>query len=186
MQVLQPSDPRGEARVSAASRWSIILSVHYYLTKLLINAPVLSTALDEGQKLWLSSVPPSMIHKSAEEVLIADYESARELQYILRETHGARIWGFGKSPIWFICNYFTFTVSLHAFGILLYIKGLGKDTTVQGLHAKDVRLLLDNSLESQRLIGRPSLMNRKARECLLRFLDVFDLMNTAEEFLFQL
>ncbi|KAG8163938.1 hypothetical protein KVR01_005856 [Diaporthe batatas] len=182
MQVLQPSDPRGEARVSAASRWSIILSVHYYLTKLFINAPILSVALAEGQRLWLSNTPFSVIHKSAEEILHADFESAKELQFIVQETHGARIWAFGKNPIWFICNYAMFTVSLHAFGILLYIKGLGSDIAVlDGLRAKEVRLLLDHSLESLRLIGRPSLMSHKARECLLRFLNVFDSMALDEE-----
>lgn len=105
MQVVQPNDRRGEGRVSAASRWSIILSVHFYLTKLLINAPILSMALAEGQKLWPSSTPFSMIHKSVEEVLKADFESAKELQHIVQGTHGARIWSFGKNPIWFICNY---------------------------------------------------------------------------------
>lgn len=182
IQVVRPNDPRGEARVSAASRWSIILSVHYYVTKLLINAPILSMALSEGQKLWLGNTSFSMIHKSAEEVLNDDFESAKELQHIIQETAGARIWGLGESPIWFICNYSMFTVSLHAFGILLYIKGLGNDIAVlDSLRAKEVRLLLDNSLESLRKLGRRSLMSQKARDCLLRFLNVFDSMTLDEE-----
>lgn len=71
-----------------------------------------------------------------------------------------------------------FTTSLHAFGILIYLKGLGQDAAVEGLHVEEVRSLLDVSLETLRDIGRPSLMSQKARRCLLRFLDVFDLMCT--------
>lgn len=122
IQVVRPNDPRGEARVSAASRWSIILSVHYYVTKLLINAPILSMALSEGQKLWLGNTSFSMIHKSAEEVLNDDFESAKELQHIIQETAGARIWGLGESPIWFICNYSSkhrslFSTSIHMYAL---------------------------------------------------------------------
>lgn len=71
-----------------------------------------------------------------------------------------------------------FTTSLHAFGILIYLKGLGPGAAVEGLHVEEVRSLLDASLETLRDIGRPSLMSQKARRCLLRLLDVFDLMCT--------
>lgn len=46
-----------------------------------------------------------------------------------------------------------------------------------GVRTEEVRLLLNDSLESLRLIGRQSLMSEKARKCLLRFLDVFDSMS---------
>lgn len=72
-----------------------------------------------------------------------------------------------------------FTTSLHAFGILIYLKGLGPDAAVEGLDVEEVRSLLDVSLETLRDIGRPSLMSQKARRCLLRLLDVFDLMCTS-------
>lgn len=69
-----------------------------------------------------------------------------------------------------------FTTSLHAFGILIYLKGLGHDAAVEGLRMEEVRSLLDASLETLQDIGRPSLMSQKARRCLLRLLDVFDVM----------
>ena len=71
-----------------------------------------------------------------------------------------------------------FTTSLHAFGTLLYLKGRVHDAAEEGLRTEEVRSLLDASLDSLRDIGRPSLMSQKARNCLLRFLDVFDSMST--------
>lgn len=71
-----------------------------------------------------------------------------------------------------------FTVSLHAFGLLLYLASLNQDAARVGLRKEEVRVLLNDSLDSLRLIGRNSLMSQKARRCLLRFLDVFDSMST--------
>lgn len=71
-----------------------------------------------------------------------------------------------------------FTISLHAFGLLLHLTYLKHNAAGVGFDTGEVRKLLDDSLETLRLIGRKSLMSQKARRCLLRFLDVFDSMST--------
>lgn len=71
-----------------------------------------------------------------------------------------------------------FTISLHAFGLLLYLTSLKQNAAEVGLRTEEVRTLLNDSLESLRLLGATSLMSQKARKCLLRFLDVFDSMST--------
>lgn len=70
-----------------------------------------------------------------------------------------------------------FTISLHAFGLLLYLTSLKQNAAGIGLRTEEVRNLLNDSLESLRLVGRNSLMSQKARKCLLRFLAVFDSMS---------
>lgn len=71
-----------------------------------------------------------------------------------------------------------FTISLHAFGLLLYLTSLKHNTAEIGLDKEEVRTLLNDSLDSLRVIGCTSLMSQKARTCLLRFLNVFDSMST--------
>lgn len=75
-------------------------------------------------------------------------------------------------------RFVAFTISLHSFGLLLYLRSLKHNVAGVGLRTEEVRNLLNDSLESLRLVGRNSLMSQKARKCLLRFLDVFDSMST--------
>lgn len=75
-------------------------------------------------------------------------------------------------------HFLAFTISLHAFGLLLYLTSLKHNAAGIGFHKEEVRTLLNDSLDSLRVIGRTSLMSQKARRCLLRFLSVFDSMST--------
>ncbi|KAL2292562.1 hypothetical protein FJTKL_09510 [Diaporthe vaccinii] len=162
-------------------RWSIILSIHYYFNSLLINAPILTIALAETQKHWPLDAPSSMLQDATKHVLRSDFDAAKKLQTLI---HGLHSFGgpfIHSNAVWFLCNYSTFTISLHAFGLLLYLTSLKQNAAEVGLRTEEVRTLLNDGLESLRLVGHTSLMSQKARKCLLRFLDVFDSMTFGED-----
>lgn len=66
-----------------------------------------------------------------------------------------------------------FTLSLHLFGILMVVKMHQDMFKLQQITVVGVIAFLLRSLSTLGLVGRTSLMSRKARHCLTGFLDVF-------------
>lgn len=87
------------------ARWSIILSIHYYFTILLIDAPVLTIALTEAARHWPADFPSSMLHQSFNEVLQVDFEAAKNLRTIVKGLHSLGGPFIDCHAIWFLCNY---------------------------------------------------------------------------------
>jgi len=65
---------------------------------------------------------------------------------------------------------------LHLFGIMLLCKHQRLVVSPIGLETPTVRTALSSALHTLKVVGRASLMSRKARVCLRRFLEVFDSM----------
>lgn len=88
-----------------SARWGIILSMHYYFTILLIDAPVLTMALTEAARHWPADFPSSMLHQSFNHVLQVDFEAAKNLQTIVQGLHSVVGSFIDCHAIWFFCNY---------------------------------------------------------------------------------
>lgn len=86
-------------------RWSLVFSTHYYFTCLLINAPILTLALDESQKHWPLDAPSSTIQHVTKDVLRCDFEAAKALQTLIHALHSLGGPFINSHAIWFLCNY---------------------------------------------------------------------------------
>lgn len=101
-------------------RWSIILSIHYYFNFLLINAPILTTALSEAQKHCPLDAPSSTLQDATKTVLRSDFEAAEKLQALIHGLHSFGGAFINSNAVWFLCNYSsmchyrTMTTCIHA------------------------------------------------------------------------
>lgn len=86
-------------------RWGLILSIHYYFTFLLINAPVLTIALAEAEKHWPLDAVSSTLQDATEHVLRGDLEAAKNLQTLIHGLHSLGGTFIDENAIWFLCNY---------------------------------------------------------------------------------
>lgn len=86
-------------------RWNIILSTHYYFNKLLVNAPILTMALAEAQRFWPRQIYSSMLRESIIQVFRDDFESAKNLQKLVRGMHSHGRLFIQEHALWFLCNY---------------------------------------------------------------------------------
>lgn len=86
-------------------RLSIILSLHYYSTLLLINASVLKIALGEAQKHLPSDAPSLTLQDATKHVLRSDFDAAKKLQTLVHGAHSLGGAFIDSNAIWFLCNY---------------------------------------------------------------------------------
>ncbi|KAL1801137.1 hypothetical protein ACET3X_001479 [Alternaria dauci] len=154
----------------SSNRFRILLTIHYHVTVLLINRPVLEAIA--GRELG-----DDQFHWCTGEILLAlqnDFASATELvdmiSYIAKTCPGF----FDNNAIWWTCNYYVFTAALHLFAILL--ASCQSDSTVLDRlpDSLEIRKAVVSSLQTLETIERCSLMSRKGRQCLQKFLHVLE------------
>lgn len=70
-----------------------------------------------------------------------------------------------------------FTVNLHLFGILLLCYRDGMPLLKDNISVAEIRETLEAGMQTLEAIARSSLMSRKGRQCLKRFLHVLDALS---------
>ncbi|KAH5628884.1 hypothetical protein HBI51_207970 [Parastagonospora nodorum] len=153
------------------NRFGILLSIHYHTTALLVNRPLVTRLIAEIFPNKSSSLP------FMGEIAIAikqDVESAKELRQLVHCIAHYHPNFIDRNAIWWICNYSTFTAAVHLLGIVLICCQANLPEVVKVVELSEVREALVLSLDTLEMIERSSLMNRKGRDCLRRFLHVLD------------
>ncbi|KAH3962827.1 hypothetical protein HBI17_197680 [Parastagonospora nodorum] len=153
------------------NRFGILLSIHYHTTALLVNRPLVTRLIAEIFPNKSSSLP------FMGEIAIAikqDVESAKELSQLVHCIAHYHPNFIDRNAIWWICNYSTFTAAVHLLGIVLICCQANLPEVVKVVELSEVREALVLSLDTLEMIERSSLMNRKGRDCLRRFLHVLD------------
>ncbi|KAJ5043198.1 hypothetical protein J3E72DRAFT_195897, partial [Bipolaris maydis] len=154
----------------SSNRFCILLTIHYYVTVLLINPPVLDS-------ITMSELGQDEFHSCTCEISIAmenHFAAAKELDNIVSCIAKACPEFFYNNAIWWTCNYYIFTAALHLFGILLasyQADSMVRDRLPSSL---EVRKALVSGLQTLESIDRGSLMSRKGRQCLQRLLDMLE------------
>ncbi|KAG9188845.1 benzoate 4-monooxygenase [Alternaria panax] len=153
------------------NRFRILLTIHYYITVLLINRPVLD---------WIAEyeLGQDVFHPYTGEISIAlgnDLTTAKELDSIISCIAKKCPGFFDHNAIWWTCNYYTFTAALHLFTILLASYFQSEAAVLHRLaDPVEVRKAVVSSLRTLESIDRGSLMSQKGRHCLQRFLHVLE------------
>ncbi|KAH7405627.1 fungal-specific transcription factor domain-containing protein [Phaeosphaeria sp. MPI-PUGE-AT-0046c] len=152
-------------------RFRLLLSLQHHSALLLLNGPIVTRTIADA------AAQGSVSSSCTAEVVIAiaqDFRTARDLSRkvhcIVRKSSNF----IDENAIWWACNYSTFTAALHLLAIILVCCQWNGAELSQAVDMFEVRDALILSLETLEMIERSSLMNRKGRECLRRFLRVLD------------
>ncbi|OAG21758.1 hypothetical protein CC77DRAFT_933553, partial [Alternaria alternata] len=152
------------------NRFRTLLTIHYHVTILLINRPVLDSITEHelGQDAF---------HPCTGEISIAvenDFAAAKELDNIVSCIAKTCPEYLDNNTVWWTCNYYVFTAALHLFAILLASYQHNSTVPNRLPDLLDIRKAVASSLQTLESIDRGSLMSRKGRKCLERFLHVLE------------
>ncbi|KAH8803646.1 hypothetical protein F5884DRAFT_806115 [Xylogone sp. PMI_703] len=155
-------------------RFQILLSIHYHCTVLFMNGAVIDAFLRDLSRNNQSAAASSLLLESLVPGLKDDLSAARSLQSIIEQVMNRDESFIVRNGVWWICNYSSFTISLHLFGILMACRIQESALQRYEINISEVRSLLLKSLNTLEIVGKKSLMSCKARQCLIGFLEVFD------------
>ncbi|CZR63519.1 uncharacterized protein PAC_13416 [Phialocephala subalpina] len=154
----------------STNRFNILLSIQYYAMILLINGPILARLLQEGVQSRQHGRETMLLLETMIPMIKNDLSAAKELRELIHIAVTCSETFLDFNGAWWMCNYTMFTVILHLFGILLACK----INDMRDIEMADIRSSLDSGLETLRLVERTSLMSRKAGDCLLGYVEIFD------------
>ena len=86
-------------------RFQIILSIFYYRTVLLINAPVLVRVLDKALRDQNNLEEFKLLLESAIPAIETDFFAAQQLQRIIQELATSSDQFIDRNALWYVCNY---------------------------------------------------------------------------------
>ncbi|KIX92185.1 uncharacterized protein Z520_12066 [Fonsecaea multimorphosa CBS 102226] len=157
-------------------RLQILLSMHYYRLRLLIGWPILISFVD----MLVESVTKPHLGQSfpSEEytaMVNADWLAIRELGGIVHAVVVAVEPFLHSNAAWYTCNYLALTVCLHAFILMLATK-FDTDSRL-GFSTAETRATLETTLGTMKVLAETSLMTFKARNCLVKLLGAFDMLD---------
>ncbi|KAK5213143.1 hypothetical protein LTR41_000722 [Exophiala xenobiotica] len=156
-------------------RLRILLSLHYYRLFLMMSWPIIiafANALLDG----VAEIHPgqSLPWEEYTPVASADWFAVRELCAMIHAITRAAEPFLHSNAAWYTCNYISLTACLHLFVLLLTSK-LDKESQL-GLSTAEIRAALEASLDNMKVLERTSLMTYKARKCLVKLLEAFDIL----------
>ncbi|KIX03160.1 uncharacterized protein Z518_06711 [Rhinocladiella mackenziei CBS 650.93] len=186
-------------------RFRLVLSAHYYRAVMLINAPVIIHVLSETVHTQRPKQDSDLVSEHVVVIVRHDFKVVRELHQIIQtmSTYDERF--LDQSNAWWLCNYTSqypkdletqtlaflsadmymylvvLTVNMHFFGILLLCHLDNTLWSSAGISRAEVRQCLNQGITTMKSIQRTSLMARKARHCLVGFLEVFDSLVPEQE-----
>ncbi|KAF2107469.1 fungal-specific transcription factor domain-containing protein [Lophiotrema nucula] len=173
-----------------ADHFRLLLSVNFHSICMLANNAVLSALLIDNHMGTTAQIP---LLAEATLAIEHDLSTSKKLSELIGHLCEFAPTFIDTNACWWFCNYNSknyidnsivvlmlvtvFTVCLHLFGILLLCHG---DQSAQIRKSVDpivVRETLNSGLKILETVERTSLMSRKGRRCLERFLQVLDSRN---------
>ncbi|EXJ54896.1 uncharacterized protein A1O5_12962 [Cladophialophora psammophila CBS 110553] len=155
-------------------RFQLVLSAHYYRALMLINTPVLTWALSETVDTQKLKIDSGLMSEHIVPIVSHGFKAVRELHQIIQtmSTYDERF--LDQTVAWWTCSYTMLTVNLNLFCILLLYHQHGDIISSVGISLAEVREQLNEGIRTMKYIQRTSIMARKARQCLVEFLEAFD------------
>lgn len=170
-------------------KYEALLSIHYYRTVLLVNGPLLSSVLER------SALPDSddsdILQDVSVSMLKRDFAATKELSEMLSFISRGNPAFFGCNAIWWMCNYGcqyhvfpilmfllactnndkALTLCLHLLGFWMILFNTCGTVPSLGIKASEVEALLQDTLDTFKIIGGSSIMSSKAHICMRQYVD---------------
>ncbi|KAI0145158.1 fungal-specific transcription factor domain-containing protein [Xylariaceae sp. FL1272] len=160
-------------------RFQVLLSIQFYSTKLLLNAPVLTGFLQLRKTKTSYSAEQIAVLNSALATIEADYVVSEDFRSLIYAVNEQAPQFLAANATWWICNFCAFSIVLHILGILLACQTIEGEIYVQTIKTTTVRKSLDSALETLKSIGGTSSMSAKAYSCIQNFLRVYDTLEVS-------
>lgn len=159
--------------VYESNRYRVLLTLQYYSTRLVLNAPILTSFL-KARATKQTNAEVHALAKSAIPAIENDFSAAASFEKLIRGISTTAPRFLDLNGAWFTCNFHMFTINLHLFGVLLACQHQDAMPYVQSVTATEVREALGHGIKTLHAVERTSHMSRKARHCLQSFLQVYD------------
>ncbi|RGP81151.1 c6 transcription factor [Fusarium longipes] len=153
-----------------AQRNSILLSIFYYRTVLLIHGCLLMSALEAATSKDQQAVS-GVVKNTAASLLKDDFVATNNFSHLIRSLLTYSPTFFKNNAIWWTCNYAALTISLHTFAFWLASISPEAEFIACGHSSFQLEVGLRACLDMLRAIGASSAMSVKAHRCLQRHLD---------------
>ncbi|UPK95844.1 hypothetical protein LCI18_006779 [Fusarium solani-melongenae] len=153
-----------------AQRNSILLSIFYYRTVLLIHGCLLMSTLEAATRKDQQAVS-GVLKNTAASLLKDDFTATNNFCHLIRGLLAYSPTFFKSNAIWWTCNYAALTISLHMFAFWLASTSPEAEFIACGHSSFQLEARLSACLDMLRAIGASSAMSVKAHRCLQRHLD---------------
>lgn len=155
---------------------TIVLSLHYQRTVLLVHGGLLMRAIDSLASN--GNTGGSMVNRPgadmARALLKRDMLAARDLHGMVTHILQKKPGFLERNASWWICNYAAFTLSLHLFGLWLLSSQstFGSLDAGVGMSTSSIETLLREALSNLRTMGGLSMLSSKAYRRLQRLYEL--------------
>ncbi|RFN54496.1 c6 transcription factor [Fusarium flagelliforme] len=151
-------------------RNSILLSIFYYRTVLLVHGCLLMSILEVATRKDQQAVS-GVLKNTAASLLKDDLVATNNFCHLIRGLLASSPTFFKSNAIWWTCNYAALTISLHTFAFWLASTNPETEFIACGISSFELEVRLRGCLDMLRVIGTSSAMSVKAHRCLQRHLD---------------
>ncbi|KAH6974335.1 fungal-specific transcription factor domain-containing protein [Ilyonectria sp. MPI-CAGE-AT-0026] len=152
-----------------ARKYEALLSIHYYRTVLLVNGPLLSSVLERSA--LCHSDDSDVLQDVSVSMLRRDFAATKELSGMLSFISRGNPAFFGCNAIWWMCNYGALTLCLHLLGFWMILFNACGTVSSLGIKGSEVEALLQDTLDTFKIIGGSSIMSSKAHICMRQYVD---------------
>ncbi|KAI9151262.1 c6 transcription factor [Paramyrothecium foliicola] len=153
-----------------AQRDSLLLSIFYHRTVLLVHGTLLTTTVETYSR-HKSSASSSILQDNVISLLKIDFAAVTEFERLIRTILSKCPSFLRRHAIWWTCNYAALTTSLHLFNFWLASTNPKVKLIDTGYDKLELEARLRQCLETLQTIGSSSAMSVKAHRCLQRHLD---------------
>ncbi|KAI1027023.1 hypothetical protein LB504_008086 [Fusarium proliferatum] len=153
-----------------AQRNTILLSIFYYRTVLLVHGCLLMSILEAATRKGQQAVS-GVLKNTAASLLKDDLTALNNFCHLIRGLLAYSPAFFKSNAIWWTCNYAALTISLHTFAFWLASASPEAEFIACGHNSSQLEARLRACLDMLRAIGASSAMSVKAHRCLQRHLD---------------
>ncbi|CAM1505903.1 Fc.00g115400.m01.CDS01 [Cosmosporella sp. VM-42] len=152
-----------------AARNTIIISIFYYRTMMLIHGSLLMFALELATNLS-PEIAPTIVQDTIQSLLKNDYAAVTEFHNLIRGIFRNQQSFLKNNAIWWTCNYAALTLCLHLFGFWVASNNRKASFMTLGMESSELEAQLRECLDTLKAIGVSSAMSVKAHRCLQRHL----------------